>query len=252
MTSRARSIQRLCATRRLPRGFTLIELLVVIGIIAILISILLPALGRARDTSRRVKCLANLKGIGTGIQLYMTDSKGLLPKVRPLNDGNNQNDPSLLAVLADYTDAAIPFKRDEAVDSDWVVSDPWLCPSDRAGGDAATQFRPRWSTEGTSYEYTPGLLMVVAEIATVKDPQVGVSKAYEIAQPPLSVLIDADDWHNPRFDTNRRSELSQEARWDRNGVFYSDWRADRAPFLTQERAETIFADVVQYGGGLGG
>lgn len=57
-------------------AFTLIELLVVVAIIALLLSILLPSLHRARENSRSIKCLANLRSLGQGVVTYTTASLG--------------------------------------------------------------------------------------------------------------------------------------------------------------------------------
>jgi prepilin-type N-terminal cleavage/methylation domain-containing protein/prepilin-type processing-associated H-X9-DG protein len=69
-----------------PGGFTLVELLVVIGIIALMISILLPALNKAKASAQRVACLSNMRQLGTYFMMYVTDNKGRFPRpaVEPL------------------------------------------------------------------------------------------------------------------------------------------------------------------------
>ena len=68
-----------------PRGFTLIELQVVVGIIAVLVSILLPTIGAARRQGRTAKCLAHLHQIGQGFRAYASDHEGAWPVAVHLN-----------------------------------------------------------------------------------------------------------------------------------------------------------------------
>jgi len=65
--------------RKTRHAFTLIELRVVISILALLVSILLPALNEARSTARRIVCSSHLRSMGTGFHTYTNDSKGMLP-----------------------------------------------------------------------------------------------------------------------------------------------------------------------------
>jgi prepilin-type N-terminal cleavage/methylation domain-containing protein len=61
-------------------GFTLVELLVVIGIIALLMSILLPSLNKARESARDIKCRSNMRQLYYAVVMYLQEGKGGLPR----------------------------------------------------------------------------------------------------------------------------------------------------------------------------
>src|SRR5262249_9800268 len=63
-----------CSRTEGKKGFTLIELLVVIAIIGVLASLLLPALGNAKEQSKLIKCVSNQKQIGIAFKLYGDDN----------------------------------------------------------------------------------------------------------------------------------------------------------------------------------
>ncbi len=65
--------------KRKPKAFTLVELLVVIGIIALLISILLPSLNKARKAANTLACMASMRSVGQAMQMYASEQHGYIP-----------------------------------------------------------------------------------------------------------------------------------------------------------------------------
>jgi prepilin-type N-terminal cleavage/methylation domain-containing protein/prepilin-type processing-associated H-X9-DG protein len=117
------------------RAFTLVELLVVIGIIALLISILMPTLSKARAQAQRVVCASNMRQLALAVNIYVKDSNGWLPFVCAGNIPANQ--PGWL-----YTKSKLSTPRRQAKDAESSVLYKTLrtvnvfrCPNDVDGTD---------------------------------------------------------------------------------------------------------------------
>lgn len=162
------------AARVRRRGFTLIELLVVVAIIALLISILLPSLGRAREQGKTAKCLANLKGIMTTTHIYFLENNDRFPFVTKDSGGTlgictwqfggarteKFWDTDSGGAFA-FTAREKPFNR-LMINSTSVEDDEKMkqfeCPSDnfshqRSYGDPKKSFKSSYLDVGTSYHY---------------------------------------------------------------------------------------------------
>jgi prepilin-type N-terminal cleavage/methylation domain-containing protein/prepilin-type processing-associated H-X9-DG protein len=120
-------------TARQRRGFTLVELLVVIGIIALLISMLLPSLNKARQAANAAACLSNMRQIGQAALMFANDHKGYLPK-NWNNAGPNWGDTSW--------EYRYPFESWEYILSLYSSKNVFRCPSDDTG-----KLRGQWTTQ---------------------------------------------------------------------------------------------------------
>ena len=190
----------------------------VISIIALLIGILLPALGKARAEGRKIRCLTNLRGLGTSMALYFNDSDGTLPFVEPIAGADeNENSIDLFEVLDAYIDAPRP-RREDPTDTDsnnWIVLDPYRCPADRGGTDAEDP-DPAYARYGTSYQYLPGDLYVALELlGAIENPKDNpaeqtkarraVSRTYDEFSnrgTRLPILLDVEGWHESQSGKN--------------------------------------------------
>jgi prepilin-type N-terminal cleavage/methylation domain-containing protein/prepilin-type processing-associated H-X9-DG protein len=123
------------------RAFTLLELLVVIAIIAVLGSLLLPTMARARDQGRSAVCLGNLKQWGLATELYASDHGDYLPPDGAPNPGPSHTNSGWYIQLARQLDLPRyhdqPWRTNAAVDPGWTI---WLCPANRRRSNGRNLF----------------------------------------------------------------------------------------------------------------
>lgn len=116
-------------------GFTLIELLVVISIIALLIAILLPALGKARESARTIQCQATVRAIGLAVQMYAADFGGYSPWLS--QSAINSNWTHLYSFgwngklsIGEY----MPNAHGASISSALAAVGMWACPTENIPG----------------------------------------------------------------------------------------------------------------------
>ncbi len=133
------------ARARTRFGFTLVELLVVIGIIALLISILLPALARARESALRIKCAANLHTNGLAINMFAQEHKGRIPYAQctPWSGGGDWWGSWMYC--KDYF---------ELIDIYGAKRETFICPSEQAKDPSDTPFFGNGWDEVTARQMT--------------------------------------------------------------------------------------------------
>jgi len=192
------------------KGFTLIELLVVISIIALLIGLLLPALGAARASARNIACLSNLRQWGIGASVYVEQNKQVYPGPSAPNQGDPATDtdsfvwynaiPPLINQQR-YHEVFNTATSDLDIPSNWI----WYCPE--AGPGVPNPFNYAWNTimdGSTSKGFAPGVLPGFSNGDSVPIPQAAIDKY------PLSkvLLIGEPEVEDPVLETSPQSQLS--------------------------------------------
>lgn len=231
--------RRPASTPQKRRGFTLIELLVVISIIAVLMSLILPAIQNAREAGRRTQCLNNLHNLGLALHNYANSRRGKLPSYGYWIDPDL--DPTTAPVVPgrSWVVELLPYLDQQSVSDRWNKQIPWNDPaqSDTTGLYADLYFAVLACPDDQSAFQKNGALSYVAN-AGFGDTDMVLDPNLDFSSSPFGHNFNLEP-----FDFNQSPPAGIDAKDFQvtrdTGVMWADWPANVNAAASRNQSHTL-------------